>query len=116
VVGTAVVNGRALTSFLLEGRQLVVDDLLQQGRNQLQLIAMAVDGTVSDNDIQVSLGGPAQWNESQQRFLLNPMVEMKASTGWSKSPEGQGLVHPEDPAQRVMVRSAPFFLQEAPSS
>jgi hypothetical protein len=111
LIGTAVVNGRALTSFLLEERQLVINDLLQQGRNEVQLIAMAVDGAISGNDIELSLGGPAEWNESQQRFLLNPMVELEASTGWSKDPQSGVLVHPQDPAQRVMVRAAPFFVQ-----
>jgi hypothetical protein len=114
VVGTAIVNGRALTSFLLEERQLVINDLLQQGRNEVQLVAMAVDGAISGNDIEVAVGGPAEWNESQQRFLLNPMVEMEASTGWAKDPESEALVHPQDPAQRVLVRAAPFFLQTAP--
>ena len=114
VIGTAIVNGRALTSFLLESRQLVINDVLQQGRNEVQLIAMAVDNAISGNDVQLSLGGPAEWNEGQERFLLNPLVEMEASTGWTKDEQTGALVNPADPGQRVIVRSAPFFLQAAP--
>ncbi|HVS64458.1 MAG TPA: hypothetical protein VMT85_13255, partial [Thermoanaerobaculia bacterium] len=114
LVGTAVVNGRPLNSFLLEGRQLVINDLLQQGRNEIQLVVAAVDNIVNGNDVQLSLGGPAEWNEGQQRFLLNPIAELEASTGWNKDPEHGMYVHPQDPSQRVMVRSAPFFLQAAP--
>ena len=114
LIGTVVVNGHALTSFLLEERQLVINDLLQQGRNEVQLIAMAVDRSVNNNDIEVALGGPAEWNESQQRFLLNPIAELQAATGWNRDPDNGLYVHPEDPGQRVVVRSAPFFLQSAP--
>jgi hypothetical protein len=114
LIGTPVVNGRALTSFLLEARQLVINDLLQQGRNEVQLIAVAVDHAVRGNDVQLSLGGPAEWNEAQGRFLLNPLVEMEASTGWSEDEQTGALVNAQDPGQRVIVRSTPFFLQAAP--
>jgi hypothetical protein len=42
------------------------------------------------------------------------MVEMEASTGWSKDEGSDTFVHPQDPGQRVLVRASPFFVQTTP--
>jgi hypothetical protein len=115
VTATVFVNGTPLNSFLLEGRQVVITPLLKQGKNEIKLVASRVKNAVRQNDIAVSVAGPAEYSAAQERFLVKPIVEAKAMQGWQQDKRTGQWFSKADPDADTVERTIPFFLEEAPN-
>ncbi|HEX6986852.1 MAG TPA: hypothetical protein VF170_15855, partial [Planctomycetaceae bacterium] len=89
VTATAFVNGTPLTSFTLGNRAVVVTPLLKQGRNEIRLVSNAVKGSFAANDITINLGGRAAYDRREDRWDVEPILQMRAMQGWTVE-EGTG--------------------------
>jgi len=108
------VNGTPLNSFMLEARQIVVTSLLKEGRNEVKIVSSRVKNEFRNNDIQVSLGGPAEYIAAKKQWEVKPIVEFTAMQGWDKDQRSGQLINTANPEADTIERVVPFFLDEAP--
>ncbi|HEY2934789.1 MAG TPA: hypothetical protein VGK99_23895 [Acidobacteriota bacterium] len=116
VTATLYVNGTPLNSFTLAERQLVITPLLKQGKNEIKLISHRVKNSIADNDVEFRILGPAEWNVSQGRFVLTPVIQFKAKQGWTLDSKSGMLINPLKPDSETIERVIPFVLKEAPKA
>ncbi len=109
------VNGTPLNSFMLEARQIVVTSLLKEGRNEVKIVSSRVKNEFADNDIKVSLGGPAEYIAAKKQWEVKPIVEVSAMQGWDKDQRTGQLFSKATPEADTIERVVPFFLDEAPA-
>lgn len=114
VVATVFVNGTPFNSFMLSERQIVVTPLLKEGKNEIKLVSYRVKNSIKNNDVKVELMGPAEWNVSQNKFVLNPILKADAIQGWKLEPKSGVLSNPLKPDAEMIERVIPFFLKTAP--
>ncbi len=66
------------------------------------------------NDITVDVGGPAKHDRREDRFLIEPVVQVKAMQGWKQDQQTGQFVSQVDPAQESVERTVAFVLEQAP--
>jgi Zn-dependent protease with chaperone function len=116
VVGTVWVNGTALNSFLLEPRSVVITSLLKKGRNEIKLVSTRVKNSIKNNDIQFEIAGPAEWNVTENKFVLPRVAQFNAMQGWVQDPKSGQLIQRLKPAAEEIERVIPFLLKTAPGA
>ncbi len=114
VTATVFVNGTPLNTFLIASREIVVTSLLKQGKNEIKLISTRVKNAIRDNDIEMEVAGPAEWNVTKSRYEVGPVTQFKAMQGWSRNPKTGELMNRASPDSETVERVIPFFLKEAP--
>jgi hypothetical protein len=110
---TVAVNGTWLNTFMLAERQVVITSLVKPGRNELKIVSNRVKNTIRDNDYDIMVGGPAEWNVSQNQFNIAPIVEAKAEQGWRKDEKSGQFVNPAAPDSATIERTIPFVVKAA---
>ncbi len=114
VVGTVWVNGTPLNSFLLEPRSVVITPLLKKGRNEIKLVSTRVKNSIKGNDIQFEIAGPAEWNVTENKFVLPRVAQFNAMQGWVQDPKSGQLIQRLKPSAEELERVIPFLLKTAP--
>jgi hypothetical protein len=112
---TVAVNGAWLNTFMLAERQVVITSLIKPGKNELKIVSNRVANTIRDNDYNIMVAGPAEWNVSEKRFNVAPIVEAKAEQGWRKDDKTGQLVNPAAPDSSTIERTIPFVIKAAPA-
>jgi hypothetical protein len=110
---TVAINGTFLNTFMLAQRQVVITSLIKPGKNELKIVSNRVKNTIRDNDYEVMVGGPAEWNVSQNQFNVAPILEVKSEQGWRKDDKSGQLVNPADPSAPTIERTIPFMIKAA---
>lgn len=113
VAATVFVNGTALNSFLLGDRQIVITPLLKPGKNEVKLVSSRVKNAISENDIKMSVGGPAEWYADRNQFMLKPVNEFKAGQGWTKEAKTGQLISSADANADTIERTIAFMIKES---
>ncbi|MDZ4859984.1 MAG: hypothetical protein SGI88_13480 [Candidatus Hydrogenedentes bacterium] len=114
-VGAMVfVNGVALNSFLLGDRQIVITSLLKPGKNEIKLVSSRVKNSLTNNDIKLSVGGPAEWYADKNQYMLKPVNEFTAGQGWIKEAKTGQLITSADANADTIERTIAFMIK-APS-
>ena len=116
VVGTVWVNGTPLNSFLLEQRSVVITPLLKKGRNEIKLVSTRVPNSIKGNDIQFEIAGPAEWNVTENKFVLPRVAQFNAMQGWVQDPKSGQLIQRLKPKAEEIERIIPFLLKAAPAA
>jgi hypothetical protein len=116
VTATVFVNDTPLNSFILAERQVVITPLLKKGKNEIKLVSSRVANAIQDNDIILSVAGPAEYNVPRRKYEAKPIVEVKAMQGWERVKKTGQLVGKADPNAKTIERVIPFFLDEAPAA
>lgn len=111
---TVSVNGKTLTSFLGEDRQIVITSLLKEGKNDFRVVSARVKDVMVDNDIYVQVIGPLQYSPREQKFEGKPIVEFKAQQGWEREKQSGQLVSKTNRQADSIERDVAFMLDEAP--
>jgi hypothetical protein len=111
VVGTVWINGTPLNSFTLESRQIVITKLLKPGKNEIKLVSGRVSNAIENNDIEFLIGGPAEWNVSENKFTLTPITTFNAMQGWKKDPKSGQLVNQANAQAETIERIIPFMMK-----
>jgi len=111
VTGTVYLNGTPFNSFMVGTRQIVVTSLVKPGRNELKLVSNRILNAISSNDVEISLAGPAEWNVSQNQFMVKPIIEAKAGQGWQKDSKSGQLVNPAAPGSSTIERVIAFMIK-----
>lgn len=114
VTATVYVNGRPLNSFMLHERQAVITPLLRQGKNEIKIISRRVKDSLRENDLTLTVAGPAEYIPAQKQFRVKPIVEAKAMTGWKRDKTTGQLANTNDPAAEEDERTLTFTLEEVP--
>lgn len=103
-----IVNGTPFSSLMGPDRnQLVITGLLKKGKNEVKVITHRVRGGMCKNDIEIQIGGPADYSPRQEKFQMPIVQECHAITGWEQDKKS-GLWHiakkPEmDSIERVLT-------------
>jgi len=116
VTATLWVNGTPFTSFTTARRQIVITPNLKQGKNEIKLVSHRVKNSIRDNDIKFDILGPAEWNVTEGKYILAPVVQFKAKQGWTLDSKSGMLINPTKPDSETIERVIPFFLKEAPKT
>lgn len=114
VVGTVWVNGTPLNTFAGESRQIVITKLLKPGKNEIKLVSGRVPNVIVGNDVEFLIGGPAEWNVSENKFTLTPITTFNAMQGWKKDPKSGQLVNQANAQADTIERVIPFMLKMPP--
>ena len=43
------------------------------------MVSRRIENAIENNDIEISLAGPAEWNVSQKQFVVMPILEAKGT-------------------------------------
>ncbi len=113
VTGTVWVNGTPLNTFMLEERTIVITDLLRPGKNEIKLVSERIRNSIRDNDVQFEILGPAEWNVTQNRYVLPRVLQFNSMQGWTRDPKSGQLVYRAKPGSDTIERVIPFFLKPA---
>jgi hypothetical protein len=111
VVGTVWINGTPLNSFTPAPRQIVITKLLKPGRNEIRLVSGRVPNAIVTNDIEFLVGGPAEWNVSQNRFTLPTITTFKTLQGWQRDSKTGQLVNLANAQSETIERTIPFIMK-----
>lgn len=114
VIATVFVNGTPLNTFILQERSVVISSLLKPGKNEIKLVSARVKNSISGNDINLEVAGPAEWFVDQNRYMLKPVLEFKTMPGWTKNAKSGQLINQAQPDADTLERVIPFMLKEAP--
>jgi hypothetical protein len=114
LTATVYVNGRALNSFMLHERYVVITPLLRQGKNEIKVISPRVKNSLRQNDLTLTVAGPAEYIPVQKQFRVKPIAEAKAMTGWKRDKRTGQLMHKNDPVAEEDERILTFTLDEIP--
>jgi hypothetical protein len=110
---TVAVNGTWLNTFMLAERQVVITSLIKPGKNEIKIVSNRVSNTIRDNDYNIMVAGPAEWNVSEKRFNVAPILEAKAEQGWRKDEKSGRFVNPAAPDSATIERTIPFVIKAA---
>ncbi len=116
VTATVLVNDTPLNSFMIAPRDLVITSLLKQGKNEIKLVSTRVNNAIRDNDIELQIAGPAEWNVQKAQYVVAPIVQFQAMQGWKLDPKTGKRVNPVKPESETIERVIPFFLKEGPKA
>jgi|GEM_PF-3008209 len=114
VTATVFVNDTPLNSFILAERQVVITPLLKKGKNAIKIVSSRVVNAIHENDITLTVAGPAEYKVLQRKYEAKPIVEVKAMQGWEHDKKTGQLFSKADPNAKTIERMIPFFLDEAP--
>lgn len=114
VTATVAVNGTTLNSFLTGERQIVITPLLKEGKNEIKIISKRVKNAVENNDIEISVGGPAEWVPAEKKFKVKPVTKTEAMQGWEEDKKTAQLLNTANPESDTIERVMPFFLEAKP--
>jgi hypothetical protein len=115
VTVTVYVNGNPLNSFGKQSQQVVVTDLLKQGRNEIRVVSRLSTGSMGANDVKVSLGGPAKFELATQTYTLAPVLkDMHGIEGWRQNPQTLVWENVGTPGSTDVERTFTFTLDSAP--
>jgi hypothetical protein len=115
VTTTVFVNGTPLNSFLGNGRtQLVVTPLLRQGKNEIRIVTHRVANVIEWNDDDFHLGGPAEYNATESKYVVSPVLSFKAITGWQQDKKSGQWTNEAKPDSESSERTLTFNLDSAP--
>ena len=117
VTATVFVNGTPLTTFLGDDRrQVVVTPLLKKGKNEIKVVAARVGNVIESNELSMELGGPAEYSPREEKFLVPPVKQFKAITGWSQDKKTGQWRNDAKPGSDTLERVAEFILDEEPKA
>jgi hypothetical protein len=114
VVATVSVNGTMLNSFTLAARNIIITPFLKPGRNEIKIISERVPDTIVNNDIEFSVAGPAEWEVSNNRFTVRPIVQFNAMQGWERDVRSGQLRNPLKAGANTIERVVPFVMKPTP--
>jgi hypothetical protein len=117
ISATITVNDTQFTSFLGNGRtQLVITPFLHAGKNQIRIVTHRVKNLLESNDFTVQIGGPAEYSAKESKFLLAPVINFKAMTGWMQDKKSGQWLNEADAASDKLDRPLTFVLEKAPNA
>lgn len=116
VTATVFVNDTPLNSFTIASRELVITSLLKQGKNEIKLVSTRVSNAIRDNDIEIHIAGPAEWNVQKAQYVVAPVVQFQSMQGWKLDPKTGKRINPVKPESETIERIIPFFLKEGPKA
>lgn len=115
VTVTVYVNGDPLSSFGKQSQQVVVTDLLKQGRNEIRVVSRLSAGSVGANDVTVSVGGPANFDLANQKYTLAPVLkDVHGIEGWRQNSQTLAWENVGTPRSTELERTFTFMLDTAP--
>ena len=115
VTATVFVNGTGLNTFTAQPRQVVITPLLRKGHNEIRIVSSRVENCLNDNDVWVSVSGPAEWNARRDRFQTRPIASISAMTGWRRNQTTSRLENTLDPQSATIERIIPLYLSDEPA-
>jgi hypothetical protein len=115
VTATVFVNGTGLNTFTSQPRQVVITPLLRQGHNEIRIVSTRVENCLTDNDVWVSLSGPAEWNASRNQFQTRPIASISGMTGWRRNSTTSRLENAVDPQSNTVDRVIPLYITDEPA-
>ncbi|HUG90628.1 MAG TPA: serine/threonine-protein kinase [Planctomycetaceae bacterium] len=115
VTASVFVNGTGLNTFTSQPRQVVITPLLRKGHNEIRIVSARVENCLTDNDVWVSVSGPAEWNASHNQFQTRPVASISAMTGWARNRTTSRLENTVDPQAETIERVIPLYLSDEPA-
>ncbi|MFQ5732900.1 MAG: hypothetical protein ACE5KM_13230, partial [Planctomycetaceae bacterium] len=107
VTATVFVNGTPLTSFAGAKRSVVLKPpLIKKGMNELKVVTKRVDNCLVNNDLKLTLSGPAKYNVAAGGYRYPQIKTFYAQkeTGWKRDPKTLQLVNPKQPDSNTLER------------
>ena len=109
-----VFAGRAVSTFLGKERQIVITPYLRKGENTVKIVSTRVPNVITSNDVNVWVGGPAEYNVTKGHYELTPVVQGEAMHGWKRDPKKGQLVNQAKPDSDTTEKELPFTLDHEP--
>lgn len=114
VAATVFVNGAPLNTFFNQQRQIVITDLLKQGRNEIRLVTGAMSNNSKGDYQGFKILGPLEYNVARQTLVGMPVLQFKSMVGWRRDPDSLRLTYVEDPKAQSSEERFTFELDRAP--
>jgi hypothetical protein len=114
VTSTVFVNGHPTSTFLGRDRnQVTITPYLKKGKNEIRLISKRVPNALENNYVEFNIGGPAEYNATQGKYEMKPILKFRSTDGWVQDKEtGQWRV--DGAAGEKLERIFTFQLDEEP--
>lgn len=112
VSATIFINDTPITSFTSPRRQIVITPFLKKGKNEIKVVSARVRNALEDNDVKITIAGPARWNATEQRYMLKPLLQSKAMQGWMRDSVTGRLVNRAKPDSETIERILPLLLKD----
>jgi hypothetical protein len=117
VTTTVTLNGTPLTSFIGGDRtQVTITPLLKAGKNEVRVVTHRVPNVFAWSDMDFAIAGPAEYSPGEGKYLLGPVLDFKAITGWVQDKKSGQWRAEGKPEVETVERTLMFNLDRAPGS